>query len=158
MTNLEQDHGAIARGIIDRNLYMTLGTSDQAGQPWASPVYFAAARYTEYYWVSSPQALHSRNLSLRPQISIVIFDSQAPIGTGQAVYMLAMAEALTGIDLERGIAVYSRRSQAHGAAAWTSTEVLPPAPHRLYRANASEHWILDPTPGRKGDHRIRVAL
>ncbi|MGH2983761.1 MAG: pyridoxamine 5'-phosphate oxidase family protein [Solirubrobacterales bacterium] len=32
---------AVARAIIDSNLYMTLGTADQSGRPWVSPVYFA---------------------------------------------------------------------------------------------------------------------
>ena len=32
-----------ARTIIDANLYMTLGTADETGRPWASPVYFARA-------------------------------------------------------------------------------------------------------------------
>lgn len=137
---------------------MTLGTSDENGRPWVSPVYYASAGYTEFYWVSSPQALHSRNLSTRPRISIVIFDSQAPIGTGQGVYMLAVTEELSGVDLERGIDIFSRGSQTHGAGEWKSEDVCPPAFHRLYRATATEHWILDPTPGLIGDHRIRVTV
>ena len=110
--NHSQDLGAIARAIIDANLYMTLGTADETGRPWVSPVYYASAGYTQFYWVSSPEATHSRNLATRPQISIVIFDSQAPIGTGQAVYRSAIAEELTGVELERRIAIFSRGSEA----------------------------------------------
>ena len=77
-------------------MYMVLGTADESGQPWVSPVYYASAEYKEYYWVSSPEVRHSRNIAIRPQVSIVIFDSQAPIGTGQGVYMSAIAEELTG--------------------------------------------------------------
>ena len=35
----EGDLGAMAREIIDANLYMTLATADSEGRPWASPVY-----------------------------------------------------------------------------------------------------------------------
>jgi hypothetical protein len=35
-----RDLGAIARSIIDSNLYMTLGTADEDGNPWVSPVYY----------------------------------------------------------------------------------------------------------------------
>ena len=35
------DLGAIAKAIIDSNLYLTLGTADEAGRPWVSPVYYA---------------------------------------------------------------------------------------------------------------------
>jgi nitroimidazol reductase NimA-like FMN-containing flavoprotein (pyridoxamine 5'-phosphate oxidase superfamily) len=89
---------AIASAIIDSNLYMLLGTADETGQPWVSPVYYVSADYREFYWVSSPETRHSRNIAARPQISVVIFDSQMPINTGQAVYMSAVAEMLTDVD------------------------------------------------------------
>ena len=152
----EQDLGAIARAIIDANLYMVLGTADKTGRPWVSPVYYAAAGYTELYWVSSPEARHSRNLATRPDLSIVVFDSQAPIGTGQGVYMAAVADEPTAADLERGIEIFSRRSVAHGAREWKGGDVVAPALYRLYRATVSEHYVLDPA-GRP-DHRTPVTL
>ena len=36
-----EDLGATAKAIIDANLYRVIGTADQAGRPWASPVYYA---------------------------------------------------------------------------------------------------------------------
>jgi hypothetical protein len=140
----QEDLGATARSIIDANLYMVLGTADESGRPWVSPVYYAPAGYRDFYWVSSPEATHSRNLAARPDLSIVIFDSQAPIDTGQGLYMSAVAEEMTDTDLDRGIAVFSNRSQAHGGRPWTLDDVRPPAPYRLYRASASEHSVLDP--------------
>jgi nitroimidazol reductase NimA-like FMN-containing flavoprotein (pyridoxamine 5'-phosphate oxidase superfamily) len=151
----EQDLGALARAIIDSHLYMTLGTADPEGQPWVSPVYYAADGYTDYYWVSSPEATHSGNLALRPEVSIVIFDSRAPIGQGQAVYMAAVAEELTDAELVRGIEIFSRVSQTHGARAWVEADVRSPALHRLYRATATEHSVLDPARGGV-DRRIPV--
>src|SRR5688572_30528963 len=97
----QQDLTAIARTIVDSNMYMVLGTADKSGQPWVSPVYYASAGYKEFYWVSSPEVRHSRNIAIRPQVSIVIFDSKVPIGTGQGVYMSAIAEELRGPDLDR---------------------------------------------------------
>lgn len=130
---------AIARVILKGNSYMTIGTADLTGRPWVSPVWFAAAAYTEFFWVSSPDALHSRNVVVRPEVSIVIFDSRVPIGTGQAVYMSALAEELTGADLARGVGIFSRRSEEQGAREWTEKDVRPPGLHRLYRATVSEH-------------------
>ena len=148
-----QDLRAIARAIIDSNRYMTLGTADERGLPWVSPVWYAPADYREFFWVSAPEARHSRNLAKRPQLSIVIFDSQAPVGTGQGVYMSAVAGAVTEGDLERGIGIFSRRSEAQGARAWTLEDVRPSARLRLYRAVASEHFVLAP-----GDQRIPVSV
>ena len=63
----QQDLGAMARSIIDSNFYMTLGTADGDGQPWVSPVYYAPEGYAGFYWVSSPEATHSRNIAAHPE-------------------------------------------------------------------------------------------
>jgi nitroimidazol reductase NimA-like FMN-containing flavoprotein (pyridoxamine 5'-phosphate oxidase superfamily) len=150
---------ADGRGILDRNMYMVLGTADGSGRPWASPVYYASEDYAEFFWVSSPEVRHSRNLAARPELSIVVFDSQVPIGTGQAVYMSAVAEQLAGDELERGIGIFSRTSLTHGGRAWTPADVVAPAPLRLYRATASEHFMLDKSgAGAPYDHRTQVRL
>jgi nitroimidazol reductase NimA-like FMN-containing flavoprotein (pyridoxamine 5'-phosphate oxidase superfamily) len=152
----QQDLGALARNIIDSNMYMVLGTADESGQPWVTPVYYASARYREFYWVSSPKVRHSRNLAVRPRISIVIFDSRVPIGTGQGVYMSAIAEQLAGADLDRGIEIFSRSSLKHGGHEWKREDVAESTLYRLYRATASEHWVRDPD-GRP-DHRTPVIV
>jgi len=149
------DRGAVARSIIDTNLYMVLATADEAGRPWASPVYFANSGYAEFFWVSSPDATHSRNIAMRPQIGIVIFDSQVPIGTGQAVYMPAVAAVASG-ELERGIKVFSQRSQAHGGVPWTLDDVQGEGRLRLYRAIAEEHSVL--AKDGRPDHRVAAEI
>lgn len=151
MTN--GDPASIARELIDSNSYMTLGTADAAGIPWVSPVWFAAAGYREFFWVSDPARRHSRNLAERPELAIVIFNSQVPIYTGQAVYMSAVANRPAGSDLERGLAVFSDRSEAEGAGRMTHADVEGEASLRLYRATASEHFVLG-----EGDDRIPVTL
>jgi nitroimidazol reductase NimA-like FMN-containing flavoprotein (pyridoxamine 5'-phosphate oxidase superfamily) len=138
----ENDPAATAKGIIDDNLYMVLGTADEGGHAWVSPVYYAPVDYREFVWVSRPETLHSRNLLARPQVSIVIFDSSVPIGTGQGVYMAATAEEVTGEARVAAMEVFSRRSLGHGGREWTLDDVEPPAEFRLYRATASAHYIL----------------
>jgi pyridoxine/pyridoxamine 5'-phosphate oxidase len=151
---MNDDFAAAARTIIDSNRYMTLATADESGLPWASPVWFAEAGYREFFWVSAPEARHSRNLAARPQVSIVIFDSSVPVGDAQAaVYMSAVAEQLTGGEVEEGLAIYNRRGEQQGLRAWTNADVGLHARHRLYRATASEQFVLGP-----GDERIPVSV
>jgi uncharacterized protein YhbP (UPF0306 family) len=142
--------------IIEASRYLVLATADAAGRPWSSPVYFAHIRLTEFFWVSSPEVTHSRNIAVRPEVGIVIFDSQAPVGAGQGVYMSAVAKLLEGGETAQGIEAFSRRSVAHGGLEWTSEDVRPGAGLRLYQATADSHWIL----ARDGrpDHRIPVPL
>jgi hypothetical protein len=80
----------------------------------------------------------------------VIFDSHQP-GGGHAVHMSAVAEEL--VDVDEAIEIFSRRSEAQGLRSWTREEVRPPARHRLYRATASEHFVLGPQ-----DQRVTVSL
>lgn len=154
----ERTPGAVAREIIDANLYMVLATADESGRPWASPVYFANAGYFEFFWVSSPEATHSHNIARRAEVGIVIFDSRVTIGTGQGVYMTAIAEAVPPEGVEQGINLFSRRSLAHGGVPWTTADVQTEGESaiRLYRATAAAHSILakDGLP----DHRIPVDI
>jgi hypothetical protein len=160
----QQDLVAMARAIIDTNRYMTLATADGEGRPWASPVFYAAADYTEFYWVSAPDAAHSQNLAQRPQLSIVIFDSGAPAGTGQAVYMSATAEQVAPHDLGPGLAVYPGSAEP-GLESLTPGQVQAPAPYRLYRATVSGYSVLCPRAtgpcalhGLSFDHRTPVRV
>jgi nitroimidazol reductase NimA-like FMN-containing flavoprotein (pyridoxamine 5'-phosphate oxidase superfamily) len=153
MERSEQDLAELARGIIDANRYMTLATADGDGRPWASPVWYAHQGYTDFLWVSRPEARHSRNLTSRPELAIVIFDSTVPVGGAQAVYMEADAQELTGAERERAIAAFSGRSEADGGGQWGVADVVAPAPHRLYRARASAQFVLD-----ANDQRTLVQL
>jgi hypothetical protein len=143
----------MGRSIVDGHWYMTLATADESGKPWASPVWFAHDGYREFLWLSKPDARHSMNLAVRPQLGIVIFDSTVGNGGAQAVYLDAEAGEPHGADRERALAVYSRRSIEFGAKEWTLADVTTPAEHRLFRAVPSEQFVLDAT-----DHRIPVTL
>jgi nitroimidazol reductase NimA-like FMN-containing flavoprotein (pyridoxamine 5'-phosphate oxidase superfamily) len=153
---MSPDLATLARGIVDSNLYMTLATADEAGHPWVSPVYYAPEGYDDLYWVSNPDATHSRNLAVRPELAIVIFDSRQPIGTGQAVYMDATARLVEGEQAERGIEVFSGVSQSHGGGPFGMAEIETPGGLRLYRASVSRHYVLDPEAS--GDERTPVRL
>jgi nitroimidazol reductase NimA-like FMN-containing flavoprotein (pyridoxamine 5'-phosphate oxidase superfamily) len=142
-----------ARTIIDENRYMTLATADETGRPWASPVWFASRDSREFFWVSRPEAQHSRNIALRPQVAIVIFDTHDLPNEGRAVYMSVKAEQLEGDDVARGLEIFSAESVAQGLPEWTPHQVSPSARHRLYRAFAMEHYVLNDR-----DERIRVEL
>jgi nitroimidazol reductase NimA-like FMN-containing flavoprotein (pyridoxamine 5'-phosphate oxidase superfamily) len=151
------DFRDMARSIIESNRYMVLGTADEAGVPWVTPVWFAQSEYRRFVWVSSPDRRHSRNVRARPELSIVIFDSRVAVGSARAVYMSGRAEEVPGADLERDIALFDSTGQAQGLTRrWALADVLAPAPYRLYRATVSQHWVLDPDSS--PDDRAEVTL
>ena len=88
---------------------------------------------------------------MRPQLAIVIFDSTVVPGDARRVYMSAIAEELPDAELEEGSRL-RRALRGPGAAGLDARGRVAPARHRLYRATASEHFML-------GDDRdVRVPV
>jgi general stress protein 26 len=155
------DPAQAAREILRTNLYMTLGTADAGGVPWVSPVYFTpSADASAFYWVSSPDARHSRNIAVRPQVSIVVFDSRVLVGTATALYMSGTATVVDTAELPDAAKLYG--SRGHGGRYFAPDELTGDAVLRLYRATIAEHHILvrggDPVYGRAVDGRLRVDM
>ncbi|MEU3460824.1 pyridoxamine 5'-phosphate oxidase family protein [Streptomyces sp. NPDC006733] len=159
----DDDLAAHARALIDANLYLVLGTTDQDGHPWTSPVYFAPAGDREFYWLSATDAQHSRHLAERPHVSLVVFDSTVAPYHGRALYAVGEARQVTGSDVDRALKAYPRPGGA-GVTSFSRDEVSAPAAYRLYRAILTELWVLcprepgQPCPrhGRAEDHRTLV--
>lgn len=124
----------MARRVIDANHYMVLATRDPDEGPRLSPVYYTAARYTDFYWVSSPEARHSRNLAERPQVEIVIFDSTADVGDGEAVYLAAIARPIRDHELA-AVCAEAFRTTA-GGQRFEPDALRGSSPLRLYVARA----------------------
>jgi Pyridoxamine 5'-phosphate oxidase len=156
---------AMARRVIDQNLYMVLGTADEGGRPWVSPVFYGVAAYRYFYWLSSPDVVHSRNLAHRPELSIVVFDSRAVVGTGDetAVYMAGTAAEVPVDDLQRTLASFPGFADRGGGEV-EAADLQPPAPYRLYRATVTDHFVLCPRAagepcrrhGGNADHRTPI--
>jgi hypothetical protein len=152
-----------ARSLLEGNAYLTLGTVGAEGRPWTTPVYFAADGLTDFYWMSSTASLHSRHLADNPAASLVVFDSTVAPYHGRALYAAASAQLVEGDQLRRGLEVYPGPA-ARGGSLVTEEDVTDPSHWRLYRARATDVWVLcpreprQPCPlhGRAEDHRARV--
>jgi hypothetical protein len=131
-----------AKAIIDANAYMTIASADATGRPWASPVWFAHDGLTAFVWVSHPDARHSRNLAVRREVGIVVFDSTVAAGDADAVYLDAVATEVEDADLDAYLAIFGERSVQRGLAAWDTADVTGDADHRLYVARAVEGYVL----------------
>jgi hypothetical protein len=144
----------IAAEVVLANHYVVLATADAGGMPWASPVYFAADQMRTFYWVSRPESVHSRNIEQRPEVSLVVFDSTQPVGTGIAVYARATAARVPDPEVPTAIATYSRWSEEDGAGVWDAAR-LGTAGLALYRAEVTELSVL---PGRGPDERVALEV
>lgn len=158
-TGAMTDLDAMARTTLDGNRFMVLGTVDPSGRPRVSPVWFSLVDYRDAYWLSSPDAHHSRNIQQRPEVSIVVFDSTADPHTGQAVYLEATAGQVPAHELADACSMAFR-----GIADELSytPETLRHEPFDLYRARvtASEIHVRgrDFGDGTGSDRRVPVRL
>ena len=153
-----------ATQAIAGNRYLVLGTVDDDGRPRVSPVYFTHADHHDFYWVSSPESHHSRNIAARPRVSFVIFDSSVTPAEGpKAVYVDADAAEVPEADLSEQCARAFAHSRGNdGARPFAPEDVSGDAGIRLYRAVATRHEVhvrgSDPTYGKGIDHRATVAM
>ena len=131
----------MVRDVVDGNRYLALGTVEPDGRPRVTPVYYNHDEYRTYYWVSSPQARHSANLTRQPAVSIVVFDSSVEPAQTRAVYVDATAAQVPDDELAAACAVAFRsvgrgRESVHARRAF---RVGPAAalPGRGHRATPS---------------------
>jgi hypothetical protein len=106
-----------------------------------TPVWFAPDGYTTFVWVSRPDARHSRNLAGRPNVGIVILTRPSRSAAGRPS------------TSKRSPNRSRRRSRAGDRDVLAQVEVarrrplrvadvIGSASHRLYRAEASAHYLL----------------
>ena len=150
-----------ARQVLDSNRYLTLGTTEDDGQPRVSPVYFTHDGYRDVFWVSSPGSAHSHNLAARPDVSGVVFDSTAEVGHGSAVYLTGTAAQVPDDELDAACArAFGRMSGA--ARLFAPQELTGEAELRLYRLRVVVHEVHvrggDPIHGTGIDRRVEVDL
>ena len=126
--------------LLNANHYCVLATANAAGEPWATPVFFAARHDRELFWVSSPTSRHSRNIEVRPMVGITIFDSRAPIGGAEALYLEAHAGAVEGSLHAEALDALNTRLPPQKALALA--DLLPTGALQPYCATATRHYVL----------------
>lgn len=141
----------VARWVVDANAYLTLATADHSGRPWATPVWYAALDCDEFFWVSRPDARHSRNLSATPRGRHRHLRLHGSRQRRCRRVRGSRGEEVNAEERAAAVAVYSRRAEARDIRGWRESDVAAPAPHRLYRARASRVYVLT-----DGDRRIPV--
>lgn len=144
-----------AERVLSGTRYVVLSTADEDGLPWVTPVWFARDGRAEFYWVSDPETRHSRNIAVRADVALVVFDSQVPVGEASAFYARANAAQVPNGEVAAGMAVFSREAEAQGIGVWDVDRVTGDARLRLYRATVTDEWVLAEDGG--PDRRLPLA-
>ena len=73
---------------------MTIATVCADGSPWNTPVAPTPSNDLVFRWGSNEESIHSQNIRKEKRVFVVVYDSRAPEGTGEGVYMKGVAEEL----------------------------------------------------------------
>jgi general stress protein 26 len=125
--------------ILEKELYATIATSDLNCRPWNSPVYICFDEEYTFYWSSAKDSQHSLNIVDNENVFLVIFDSCAPWGEGEGVYIKARAREITDKD-EISKAIELRFNRA-GQGRQEVADFVGEAPRRMYKAVPQNFWI-----------------
>lgn len=128
-----------AKKIVERNGYLTLGTTNEDNSPWVSPLYYAYDNRLHFYWVSPKNSQHSKNISKLQIASMVLFDSHASKWTGVGLYLTVACqelnnpeEAMIGLRLE-----FDRLRDPMPSV----EDFLGDSEYRVYKAVPTKAWI-----------------
>ncbi|HEX3731386.1 MAG TPA: pyridoxamine 5'-phosphate oxidase family protein [Mycobacteriales bacterium] len=154
MISSPSDALRVAYGQLSRVEYAALATSSPSGEPWNSPVYTAYDDELNLYWTSAASSMHSQNVRSSGRAFLVIYNSTAPEGTGEGLYLRCNARELDRVEeVARGRRILVSRI---GKADRPPTEFLGESPRRVYRATPLQAWVNDNEV--HGDRQVDVRL
>src|SRR3989344_1813135 len=145
-----------AREIIDSIKYLTLSTASNNGSPWKSPVWDVGDEKYNLYFGSAKKTKHTKNIRDNGKGFVVIYDSRAPEGSGEGVYMTAKVKELTtDKEVKRAIEVMFKSDPKISA-----SQFLGKGPLRLYLVKPQKIWMNDAEKkdGLYLDYRVPVKL
>lgn len=138
-------HDKRAAEIINRILYITIATTSEDGQPWNSPVYSGFDKDLNFYWSSDKAGQHSKNIRANGKAFLVIYDSTAPEGTGEGVYL--QCEVVELGEHEEIMAArrttQTRKGQLDEMAENEPAKFTGSAVRRVYKAVPQRIWMND---------------
>ncbi|HKU18277.1 MAG TPA: pyridoxamine 5'-phosphate oxidase family protein [Candidatus Saccharimonadales bacterium] len=118
--------------------YVAIATVCPNGRPWNTPVVGRFDDDLNLYWVSWRQNQHSRNIAREPRVFVVMYDSSAPEGQGEGLYLQMRAQALgTRREIQAARQTYDTSFFRHP---FRHEQFLGNCPQRFYKAVPEYLW------------------
>ena len=134
--------------ILDEIEYVTVATVSSDGQPWNTPVYFAADGNI-LYWSSHPDSVHSKNIVSNGKACLTIYNSKASEGDGVGVYIQAVVRQLD--DKQEVAGALALLGNRRGRPYKYIEKFVGNGPQRIYKAEPLNIWINDAHQDSDGD-------
>ena len=140
-----------AKEIISKIEYVTIASVTEDGLPWNSAVFSAFDSNYNFYWGTHKDSQKAKNIRANKNVFLVIYDSTVPSGTGEGVYMQAVAYELNNMTEIKE--AYKLLKTRHTAPFW-EFKAIKNGPIRLYKASPIKSWMNDG--GEKNGHYIDI--
>lgn len=121
------------------NLYCTVSTVTQAGEPWASPLYFGFDGDHNLFIRSSRDAQHMQNMRSNPHVFVTLFDSTQVMGKAYGLYMKCDATELT--DEQEIVQALQLMNQRAGMPPSDLAKFIDGGPKRVVRLIPVSAWV-----------------
>lgn len=151
----------MAKHIITSNQYLTLGTSNQHGEFWLSPVAYAYDNKFNFYFISLPTSKHSQNLNTNSHVVFTIFNSQQNFGEGVGLQIEGEAKRINFTQIAPIIKLYLQRdwpfiNQKFATYIKGFQKVLKNHSYQAFKITPTKFWMNDPNS--EIDVRLEIAL
>lgn len=145
-----------AREIINTIHYLTLASVTPEGIPWNSPLAYSVDNNFNFYFGSPKHTQHTQNIRDNGKAFVVIYDSTAPDGEGEGVYMTANVRELRDeYEIQEAINVMFGFSSKYKVEHFTNESKL-----RAYKIEPISVWMNDAEEkdGLFFDYRVEITL
>lgn len=133
------EQGAVK--VIRAVKYITIATVSAEGLPWNSPMFAAYDDDFVFYFGTDSNSQKAQNIRSNPEVFVVIYDSTAPPGTGEGVYIRGKAcEVVDDKELVKAHKLLCGRDEV---SYWKLDEVQGNAPIRLFKIIPETIWMND---------------
>jgi predicted pyridoxine 5'-phosphate oxidase superfamily flavin-nucleotide-binding protein len=138
-----KDRIARAKELLATAQNAAMATVNEDGSPHNTPFFFIHDDALEYvYWGSHPGSLHCKNALRTGQIFVVLYD----MNKGGGLYIKANnAAVLTGVDLEKGLAIHNAFRVRNGKEPLGLDYYTTASEQRMYRAKTTSFYVNSAT-------------
>lgn len=139
--NFAESLSTKAKSILSQVIYATIATADVQANPWNSPVFCAYDKAYNFYWISWTENQHSKNIATNGRAFLVVYDSTAPEGTGEGVYIQAKAVVVEdSAEIAKALHLLGkRRGEVSRKLEIEKQQGISPT--RVYKATPEKVWL-----------------
>ncbi len=120
--------------LIENNQTLILSTADESGKPWVSPLGYAFDKECSFYWISSKNAVHSKNVRSRKDAAATIVGEVRPGEVDGVYFEFKVFELSIEADVREGLEIYGKLPQPAKWQINSLEDITGRSVWRLYKA------------------------